>query len=444
VTGGPDCHDDLRDDGSSQTTHEEEAMRRIETILENLLALNPVEFRTPVDWWSNGERGHLHTNLHCEKVRKSPVATVVQRKTIADAYQQHRCDLCATELYNLTPEQKELVEAGSRLLSVEVKAEQPITRQFEAFEHYPELITLAVRNHFLDLAEELEKVPDLRGVRPWRRRIGDLLSRLTPDAPADDALQSATLRLAAVTVLSRELERRTADPTLWGGSEVLDFFGEIQHRDWHKDCVNRNSLAWFARECLRQIALGEDLEMFAGRLLANADAVADLLADPAAERLALCEDLEAPRPGENLQTYTKRIWALHAARQFAKAAARWSRLVGEMLEPATPVLVANADLTASSYRPQQEAILIAASNPVKVKHANHVPVALRAHPTVARMISDERAHRSVSQQWSTPIPLDEDVADEVVETALSLWEPYDRYSAYHEFHEAWAAATALT
>ena len=106
-------------------------MSRALQILKKLAVCEPPEFETPIDWVSNGERGHLHTQSWCDKVRRSSRAQVVRKMTIHEALSRKICEDCSGGLRNHNEEQDKLLRAAITLFETQVKfqagSEFPVT-----------------------------------------------------------------------------------------------------------------------------------------------------------------------------------------------------------------------------------------------------------------------------------------------------------------------------
>jgi hypothetical protein len=207
--------------------------------------------------------------------------------------------------------------------------------------------------------------------------------------------------------------------------------------------THNSVLGRFARAWLNHVAEGTPPEAAADEVITNTEAFVSLVGEPSAAVMSRCDTSVAPHPGESVWSYSTRRWREVCEEAFRDSAVSMRAYHAELIAPKPYVLVANRNQ--NGYSLQRGALnsdtqrLLAAAQP-SVSHGDRCVI--HCHPTVAAYITGDRDNYGVGE-WSTPVISSELPSDDVLETALALWDPWVREGSYTEFGAALEAAKVL-
>jgi hypothetical protein len=176
-----------------------------------------------------------------------------------------------------------------------------------------------------------------------------------------------------------------------------------------------------------------------GMIILNGDIV-DLMASPDKDQLERCGIVLERIDGETLWRFTERNWKFQILDALRSVAAAMTARYEALIAPAPHVVIGNKTNGVDALRRQ-----------IVGDNVEHVVAGLQelvgnserclaiCHPTVASLLHGDGRYGPWTEIIRTPIPLSADV----LETAVALWEPRDRYSAYENLSAAIEAAKVL-
>lgn len=401
---------------------------------------NPAPFRTPLTWFSNGERGHLHHTQYCDKIARSRVATVNRQLTLAEALKRNVCQECLGR-GDLTGEQREVVDSANEFIRLErglgMMHPNPLTTD-------PEGAVATYRSHlFFAKAKELGDAIDGAGHLPHMKRA--ILERISiPDRPGDEALREETLHFAAGQTFWKLLSQDDAGNPYWGGREIIGLLGVPTWRDWSQGREASNTIVRTGRIWTDMIQARRTPREATEALLGSLVSLRTTLVEPTWEMLERCSDLELPQAGEDLRTYANRVWRERALNAIMELVVIWEELATRLVADAEPVVLASDSLggrgVANMVCGTEPNYVVAALQRNVIRASERQDrMAIVCHPTVGEYLS----RVSGRSGWSDPVPAPKGNLDEALETALALWDPWSRDGSYRTFPQALEAAEHL-
>ena len=405
-------------------------------IYRALVNENAPAFQSALTWHSNGKRGHLHASPGCGKLRRHGVVTV--NLDLRSALDGHT--VCGDCLGHgpYPQEQRGAYNLARVLTAIEPQIGQDPGGTLQG---YP-AITAVRRGRLAEqLLDTLRAEQDLHGMDSWFERVRRAVEASIPEAPTREALDAELLRVVVPRLLQRKFVNGELDPGFWGGREnVSRLAGNPEERHYHGNGRNANTpIVFFTKTWLDKLSLGHTPEEASRLLLGNGEIV-PLLGDPDKRQLERCMIVLDRVENENLWEFTQRNWQNQILDALRIAAEAMTVRYASMTAPSDNVLVGNSMNGIRSIRRQAvgndvDGVVAALQHIV----GNDERAVVLCHPTVAEYL----AGRNSYGPWTQPVHLDETPSDDVLETAVALWEPRDRYSAYEKLPAAIDAARAL-
>lgn len=417
-------------------------MSNLLPVLKRISAMRTTAFRAPLAWYSNGERGHLHAYTHCDKLDRKRMS-FVRNLSLLDALEKTVCGECVS-YGSWTDDQRKIIEtaqmltrAGNELDNSDYQARQAGKSPLQIVQSIAqyERVSEALASH----------EPGELGT--WWQELVDRARDSRPVDPTHDELLAATLRVAVPQVIKLRLRAETLPPRFWGNlHQALP--EQLRNR---RVSYRENPWSSFANSWLDKLSThGDPLQ--AGRYLLDNEAVfAELVSTPDNSTLAHVTTEFAPEIGESVWDYTTRTWR-HLCHKVMESMLEAAVAYHDELAADAPlVIVANKRRTANRMRDSAihgdvAGIVCAAQRNLSYKSADRDPGSGRCllvcHPTVAAYITGDTDGRGYSE-WSPPVPYTDKHTDDVLETALALWDPYSQSDAYSTFQAALAAAELL-
>lgn len=381
----------------------------------------------PHTWHLNGPLGHFHASNLCEKYKATERA-VVRHETFAEADRRTVCHLCIERLFTGNFEllngaralQQCLVEVAAHQERVlQADPEDMLARQTSRVYVEAQLAVLAERV-FVD---ELGPVHD---------ELKAAASVFLDSVAIDHEQLDRNIRLrCAAAVFSATMRNDTENP-LWRASPTVAALG--MHRNGYRSDSQVDQL--FEQFC-STLADSSNLDTIAGSVPLDS-----LLKSPATlDQLAVCPS-GVPTPGSNLLDHAVTVWRDIASRTAAELLSAWVDSIRAecsseewFLVPLRGTSRAQVGASAMGYDSVDNVTL---ASQRWFSRDNRSAVLCPA--PVARWISHGRG--GYRYTFSPPVPTEQTVPAEVVDTALALWDPYDRGS-YQNFEDAFAAAKLL-
>lgn len=417
-------------------------MARSIALVSKVAALRPAPFETPIDWYSNGERGHLHHSQHCDKVTRSSTSTVTRSLRLRDALARTVCGECLG-LGGWTDTQRGVLSAASTLERIEGQLSGPSHNPIHGVGMEP-VDAVRRRVYFLRMREVLGQTEIGEHLTAWRDELLETAVRLTPENPPFEEVESAVLRHVATATFWKHLSRDDGGNPTWGGRTVTDVLGQPAWSDWNNPRSAGASIATIGRAWIEHVNSGRTPTEARELLIGTPDALTPHLAEPDWALLRSCSELETPDPGENLAAYAMRIWHDRARTAAATLLTGWERRIAELVKPATKVVIAR-----EGYGPDELPGLIcgndaglligALQETVAVRSSRNGKFAVICHPTIADYLVNIHGRSG----WSEVQPLPEENHRETLETALALWDSWDREGSYSTFGKALEAANHI-
>ncbi len=389
-------------------------------------------FSSPLNWYANGKRGHLHLSSSCGKLRSHGVLTfgIDLRTALTD---RTVCTECLG-YGQLSSEQRETVNLFRSVHDIARRSEAGVSRLTVT---RPAID--AARNHLYRTVflTQISQLHNRCGVDSWIAGIAAGIKDATPEHPDRGKLTEECLQLAAPHVLERIFNETPFDPVLWGGDKVIGTLGHDLQRIGYGH--QRSPLAFFAKVWFEKLREGLTPHQANALLLENGDIV-DLMASPDKDQLERCGIVLERIDGETLWQFTERNWKFQILDALRSVAAAMTARYEALVAPAPHVVIGNRTHSVDALRRQ-----------IVGDNVEHVVAGLQelvgnserclaiCHPTVASLLHGDGRYGPWTEIIRTPIPLSADV----LETAVALWEPRDRYSAYEKLSAAIEAAKVL-
>jgi len=396
-------------------------------------------FSAPTNWYSNGQRGHLHASRGCEKIRRKDV--IVRAATLGQALTGHTvCPDCIA-FSEWDDERRRVLRSARVIHNVERSVGAYAAPRFHR-ETSGSLDDLRIRCAYERLSAQLDQIEGDVGLTGWEQRVRRRIDVAAPPPPSEEDLEAAALRAAIPRLLHKQLHGQS--PRFpWGGREALRLFGEPALRDFHGfgqvnplvGCVNR----WTV-----MVHNGDTPELATARILGDGGTLREILGEPTGPQLARCRASGQLLPTESVWDYASRTWQEEGRTALAYTCAELSATFHRLSAPQRPVLLANKQLSAAAMRRRAvndgDEDVIAASQRCVGVHGQDRSV-LICHPTVAAFLSygDVGSYSS----WEHPLEVDEVPDTEALETALTLWDPRGRGGVYETFSGALNSALVL-
>lgn len=390
-------------------------------------------FLTPITWYSNGQRGHLHATDRCDKIRRHGVVTRDLR--IAEALERHVvCPDCIS-YGRFTAEQNATIRAACILRDIETN--RGWQRQ-GSFGGYPAIVNLGLRLHCETLIGEVDGLADGHGLDRWVRRVGEQLANGMPLMPERDELDRQALLWAAPRVLLRLFQSGRLPGNFWGYGDTAGVLDVASARE-NSYRAQKSPLVAYTRTWLEQVANGLDPRAVTAKFLDDGDFIG-LLETPDQQQMQRCEVVLQAEEDENLWAFAHRNWSHQVLESLREASVSMLACYDSLVSPAGKMVLANHSWGSKALRQQlvggnYDTGLASTQETVGTRERSLII----CHPTVAQYITLNQSYN----QWSEPVPVDENTSTEVLETALALWEPRDSASIYHKFNAALAAAKVI-
>ncbi len=423
-------------DGEGRPTHRTkgENVSNQYTLYQRVAAEHTAAFRTGITWYSNGERGHLHHSAYCDKIARSRTTTVNRTLALRDALERHVCSECIGR-GDLTDDQREIVKIAGELRQLErqinmMHANPIATPAGGAVETY--------RRHifYQRAAESLENIDPSGKLPGLKQEISANI--VVPARPEDSAIREETLHYTVGQTFWKLLSRDDEGNPYWGGHRIVRLLGRPTWRDWSNS--SENVIARTGRFWTDLLQKGHAPQE-ATRMLMEPNVLAGILSEPQWEMLQHCSDLEAPEPGENLRTYASRVWRARATEALTELTASWEQRVAGLVAPAAPVVIASDSMMGRGIEGllcgTEAPLLIAAVQEHVLRQGDrNERIAVVCHPTIGEYLANLHGRSG----WSQPVAAPTENLHEVLDTALALWDPWNRDGSYHQFPQALEAA----
>lgn len=391
-------------------------------------------FTRPLTWYANGKRGHLHSYGSCSKLRRHGVITITLglRDALAD---RTVCDECLN-YGHLDSEQLGTFLLARTLLDVSRRAELNLGSILPG-----RTAIAAARNHHFRkmLVEQLRSEKDLHGLECWFNRVVDGIEESIPELPAKELLEEDCVKTAAPRVLYRRFANSELDHRFWGGHEIVTLAGGTTN-NYSSYRQNEAPLLFFTKTWLDKLSEGLTPQEATELLLGNNGEILNLLAAPDKTQLERCAVVLDMIEGESLWMFTERNWRTQILDALRTAAVAMTLTYEQLIAPAAPVLIGHGGHGIASVRGQ------VSSDTVEHVVAGLLHLVGNTERTVAvchPVVADFLHGRSSYGSWTEPVKLEQMPGVDELETAVALWEPRNRYSAYEKLNDAFEAARVL-
>jgi hypothetical protein len=417
-------------------------MARSISLISKIVAFRPEPFETPVSWYSNGERGHLHHSRYCEKVAKSKTDTVTRTLLTRDALTRTLCPECLG-MGEWTGAQRDVITAGSALERLEQQLSGPTRSPLEGV-GTDAIESMRRRTYFLRMQAVLAELEASDHLTEWREQLCAQAKQLTPEEPPFEDVENAVLRYVSVATFWKRLSKDDSSNPFWGSRSVTSVLGHPSWSDWNNPRTAYASIAMLGSAWTQHVKAGLTPAQASARLLDPSYDLSQHLAEPDWKLLNACTDLEAPAAGENLAVYAKRVWKERARRATTELFSMWEERIAKLIEPTENVVTAyegyGPDEVAGMLCGTDVSMLIAAlQRTVAVRSSRNGKIAVLCHPTISDYLSSTYGRSG----WSSAQPLPEENTHETIETALALWDSWDRDGSYNTFEKALEAARRI-
>lgn len=390
-------------------------------------------FINPLTWYANGKRGHLHAHGSCSKLRRHGVLTI--SLGLRDAITDHTvCEECLNH-GNLDNDQRETFSLARTLLETSRRAELNLGALLPGRN-----AVAAARNHHFrrNLVAHVRSERNLHGLEDWFNRVVTGIEESIPEPPAADLLHDDCVKTAAPRVLYRRFANDELDQGFWGGAEVIALAGGTKS-SYSSYRQNEAPLPFFTKTWIDKLSEGLTPAEANDLLLGNGEFV-NLLAVPDKTQLERCAIVLDMVKGESLWSFTERNWKTQILAALNAAAAAMTLRYEQLVAPAKPVLIGHGSQGITALRGQVssdtiENVVAGLGDLV----GNAERTVMICHPLIAEFLHGRSSYGS----WTEPIRLTETPGTDVLETAVALWEPRNRYSAYENLESALEAAKAL-
>lgn len=414
-------------------------MSRSISLISKIVAFRPEPFETPVSWYSNGERGHLHHSRYCEKITRSKSTTVTRTLLTRDALTRTLCPECLS-LGEFTAAQRDVISEGSTLERLEQQLHGPQRNPLEGV-GTDAIESMRRRTYYLRMQTVLAELEEGNHLTEWREQLTAKARQLTPEEPVFEEIENAVLRYVSVATFWKRLSKDDSSNPLWGGRDVIAVLGTPSWGDWNNPRTAYASIAMLGSAWTQHVKAGLTPAQASARLLDSSYDLSQHFAEPDWKLLNSCTDLEVPVAGENLAQYTKRVWKERARRATRELFSMWEDRLAKLIEPADLVVTAyegyGPDEVAGMLCGTDVSMLIAAlQKTVAVRSSRNGKIAVICHPSVADYLGNTHGRSG----WSPAQPLPEENTNEAIETALALWDSWDRDGSYNTFEKALEAA----
>lgn len=398
------------------------------TAMSWLIANRVAPALEPYRWYSNGERGHLHSYRYCDKLARA-TNIVTRELTYTEASAKTVCEECLGYRFDGTETPRLLNQAmmiekhehmfADRLIA-SVPAEGP-RRALRSRNAQAALEQLLASLALPELPTELSpQVDDLR------RRINEAVGSIYVDSTE---LEADCREYAAVNLFDHEL-RTTASESIprWGGEATVNIIGGIGYS------TNRHALAFAVRhEIMRCI------DLRAGKAASLAALNLDEMLEnaPNLDVLRACHPNEEAREGESLYDFATRTWRAQARAAIIDLAGTWFDAIEKLAQADDWFLLptrdfSRADLMRSiDHRATDPTVIASFQWTTRGRYS-----AVLVPTPVARWASTVRSVTRSS--FEEPVQVPTSITVEQIDTALALWEPYAR-DHYQLFQDAVAA-----
>lgn len=390
-------------------------------------------FSSPLTWYVNGKRGHLHAFNGCDKLRRHGVLTITLglRDALAD---RTVCEECLNH-GGFTNDQRATITLARTLIEVTNRA----TLNFGSIFPGRNAIAAARNHHFRKtLTASLRNERSLHGMENWFNSVLSAVEESTPDLPPSDLLQADCVKTAAPRVLQRLFHNDELDPGFWGGADVVAIAGGVKN-SYSSYRQNEAPLSFFTKTWIEKLAEGLTPEEATDLLLGNGE-IMNLMTVPDKTQLERCKIVLDIVDGESLWAFTERNWKTQILDALKVAADAMTLRYERLVAPADPVLIGNETHGIAALRNQ-----VSSDNVEQVVAGlqdlvgNTERTVAVCHPLVASFLRGRTSYGP----WTEPIRLTGTPGTDVLETVVALWEPRNRYSAYEKLGSALEAAETL-
>jgi hypothetical protein len=391
-------------------------------------------FLTPINWHSNGLRGHLHAGSQCAKLRRNGVQT--RAILLVDALADHVVCADCISGGRFTPEQANTIRAARVLVDIE---RRKTWNRSGTYNGYPAIVALGTRIHLETLISSVNGLTEGHGLENWCERVIAQLDDETPAMPERFELDQQAVRWTAPRLLQRLLVAGKLPRGFWGTGGKANAVFDTSALQEYSYGIHKSPLGSFTKAWLDQVANGEDPREVTAKFLDDG-AYIGLLGEPDQQQLQRCEVVLEPQADEKLWQFARRNWAHQTLEGLREAAANMGAYYDNCVAPANKMIMANHHWGVSALLLQllSETRDTGLAGTQEALGTNERSLII-CHPTIAKYIALTQGYN----EWSEPIPVDEDTSNEVLETALALWEPRNPSSSYHGFGAAIAAAKVI-
>ena len=390
-------------------------------------------FNSTRTWHSNGERGHLHGGSNCSKLDRKRASTM-HTLSLRAAFDRKVCVDCIQ--YGPWDEvQRAVIHAAHALESAEQTLRNPYADHRRVDSTGP-LAGVRSRALLERLRNEVLERGQAPGLSAWSSRVLEEIDEATPDSPDETTLQSESLRLSALSLIQQRISRDRVPVSFWGDPASSGLLGP--------QATGHNApLGRFARTWVSRLWSGVSPGQVAHEVINDKQAFDEVISEPDRHAMALCSTT-TPMEGENVWAYAQRRWRELCTEAITGAEVGMTAYLGTLTEPAAYVLLANRQQNGASLRRQatsSDSQRLVGAAQRSYSHGDRS--VLYCHPTVATYLTGDRERDSSYGEWSHPVTVSELPSDEILETALALWDPYSREGSYVEFERALDAAKVL-
>lgn len=418
-------------------------MRRHIEILRIINKHDTPAFQEPIEWYSNGRRGHLHTVKTCGTHDLGSIVT--QHISLKDALTVKKvCEGCDHKMQK-TPEQQRVYEIVESFAKISTHLNWLMVHPSNTIGGLPLLVQWRNEQVCKTLSAELTGIDATNsGLDTWKKQIENDLRNRQPKSVSRSKLNKEVLRWSAISVLRKQLAKGSTEPAMWGGTEVIDLFGLPEYGDFGERNYPLVPLAKLLKRWTELLETGKTPVEATQMISDDTVTFKEIIGDASERAMQYSVTSEPPKPGEMVWDYTQRLWYKHANRALQYTLATWTEMLAALQADAQPtmfgVIRVDADIVDTLANQESVNQILAGSLNWTVDNAGLG--AIICHPTIGKFLDISDALR---QQLETrrSVQLDDIPTQEIVRNTLTLWDPSDDTSSYHIFANAFGAAKLL-
>jgi hypothetical protein len=418
-------------------------MNNIE-LIRKCLSYDTSEWTDPnTKWYSNGLRGHLHTNGNCWKTANAK-NFMTRTMSFVDALASHTlCSSCTQQGNSrFTSEQAQIF--GVATILAEVAQNVQTINVLNAFPQplhgYPVLNML--RKHFA-YSNLLGKIDDAQRdtyvLLPWCTELRDKLTTALEQNRSDLDPSTEAIKFASLSILERELSNSSG--TFFGGQIAKAVCGDEYS----------SPLAQLCNLWLKTMHENADVDFDAVRSkVFDENTISGIIGNGNDKHLTYKNmgfvSNIAHVVGETQWQYSFRAWQTKVHEIADTVVTLWEKRYNDLVSDTTPVVIAQSGVkdprNNDSNMLAPNSILCAQS---WVLHGSALKSVMICPRVIATFVQNGSTYSSTYSKanWSQVTVPGIIPNRECLEIALTLWKPGDERSMYNKFEAAYRSAEAL-